>query len=166
MSSSNLAFSLGMGARKTALELALRNGEKTASDTTVSNDPDGHEQLLRWLQEQGAGSEKTGVCMEASGDFEKATSRRLYEEDYRVSARVRFPIDELTSKELDVFKMVGRGMTAGAIADQLGLARKTVKTHRREAKEKLGYETIHEVTSHAARWVQAGVQAEEQANPA
>lgn len=88
-SSSNLAFSPGMGARKTALELALRNGEKTVASTTVSNDPDGHEQLLRWLQEQGAGSEKTGVCMEASGDFEKAIARRLYEEDYRAGARVQ-----------------------------------------------------------------------------
>ncbi|MCS4101396.1 IS110 family transposase [Salinibacter ruber] len=85
MSSSSLAFSLGIDVGKTALELALRDGEKTVANTTVSNDPDGHEQLLRWLQEQGAGSEKTGVCMEASGDFEKAIARRLYEEDYRVS---------------------------------------------------------------------------------
>ena len=94
------------------------------------------------------------------------TTRVLLRAEKGSGKEIRFPIDELTSKELDVFKMVGRGMTAGAIADQLGLARKTVETHRREAKEKLGYETIHEVTSHAARWVQAGVQAEEQANPA
>ncbi len=84
-SSSNLAFSLGIDVGKTALELALRNGEETVAKTTVANDSDGHEQLLRWLQEQGAGPEKTGVCMEASGDFEKAIAQRLYEEDYRVS---------------------------------------------------------------------------------
>jgi hypothetical protein len=88
-SSSNLAFSLGMGARKTALELALRNGEKTAASTTAASDSNGHEQLLRWLQEQGAGSEKTGVCMEASGDFEKVIVQRFYEEGYRAGARVR-----------------------------------------------------------------------------
>jgi hypothetical protein len=76
-------------AGKTALKLALRDGEKTVANTTVSNDPDGHEQLLRWLQEQGAGSEKTDVCMEASGDSEKAIARRLYEEDYRAGARVQ-----------------------------------------------------------------------------
>mgnify|MGYP002761370117 FL=1 len=70
---------------KTALELALRSGEETVAKTTVANDSDGHEQLLCWLQEQGAGPEKTGVCMEASGDFEKAIAQRLYEEDYRVS---------------------------------------------------------------------------------
>ena len=84
-SSSNLAFSMGIDVGKTALELALRNGEETVAKTTVANDSDGHEQLLRWLQEQGAGPEKTGVCMEASGDFETAIAQRLYEEGYRVS---------------------------------------------------------------------------------
>jgi hypothetical protein len=29
------------------------------------------------------------VCMEASGDFEKAVARRLYQEDHKVSAQVR-----------------------------------------------------------------------------
>lgn len=84
-SSSNLAFSLGIDVGKTALELALCNGEETVAKTTVANDSDGHEQLLRWLLGRGAGPEKTGVCMEASGDFEKTIARRLYEEDYRVS---------------------------------------------------------------------------------
>ena len=59
--SSNLTFSIGIDVGTTALELALSNGEKTVANTTVSNEPDGHEQLLRGLQEQGAGSEKAGV---------------------------------------------------------------------------------------------------------
>jgi len=84
-SSSNWAFSLGIDVSKTALELALRDGGKTVTETTFANNSDGHEQLVRWLRDQGAGPEKTGVCMEASGDFEKAIAQRLYEEDYRVS---------------------------------------------------------------------------------
>ncbi|MCS4047478.1 transposase [Salinibacter ruber] len=84
-SSSNLAFSLGMGARKEALEVALRGDEEAIARTTVANDSDGHDELLRWLQDQGSGPEETSVCMEASGDFEKAIAQRLYEENYRVS---------------------------------------------------------------------------------
>ncbi len=84
-SSSNLAFSLGIDVGKTALELALRNGEETVAKTTVANDSGGHDELLRWLLGQGCGPEETRVCMEASGDFEKAIAQRLYEEDYRVS---------------------------------------------------------------------------------
>ena len=83
--SSNLAFSLGIDVGKTNLELALRSGEGTVARTTVPNDPEGRETLVDWLSEQGAGPEETCVCMEASGDFEKAVARRLYQEDYRVS---------------------------------------------------------------------------------
>jgi DNA-binding CsgD family transcriptional regulator len=45
-------------------------------------------------------------------------------------------------------------MSVVEIAGQLDLARKTVETHRRRAKEKLGYERIDDLVSHAARWVQ------------
>ncbi len=66
---------------------------------------------------------------------------------------VHFPIDELTERELHVFRTMGQGLTANAIADRLGIARKTVDTHRRRIKEKLGYQTTDEVVAHAARWV-------------
>jgi len=84
-SSSKLAFSVGIDVGKTDLELALRNGEETFARTRVPNDSDGHESLLSWLQDRGAGPEETCVCMEASGNFEKAIAHRLYEEGYRVS---------------------------------------------------------------------------------
>jgi transposase len=84
-SSSNFAFSLGIDVGKTNLELALRSEEDVVARTTVPNDPEGRETLIDWLFEQGAGPGKTCVCMEASGDFEKAVARRLYQEEYRVS---------------------------------------------------------------------------------
>jgi len=84
-SSSNLAFSLGIDVGKEALEVALRGEEGAIARTTVANDSDGHDELLRWLSGRGAGPEETSVCMEASGDFEKVIAQRLYEEDYRVS---------------------------------------------------------------------------------
>jgi transposase len=83
--SSNLAFSLGIDVGKTNLELALRSDESLVARTTVSNDPEGHEVLVRWLEDRGAEPETVCVCMEASGGFEKAIARRLYEEGYRVS---------------------------------------------------------------------------------
>ena len=45
----------------------------------------GHENLMDWLQDRGAGREKTCVCMEASGDFQEAVARFLHDEGYRVS---------------------------------------------------------------------------------
>ena len=73
----------------------------------------------------------------------------------RTDGEICFPIDELTDRELQVFRMLGHGLDMDAITDRLGLARKTVETYRRQTKEKLGYETIEEVVSHATRWAQA-----------
>ena len=84
-STDGFTFSLGIDVGKTTLELALRNGEKIIAKTTVSNDADGHDTLVSWLEDRGAGPGNACVCMEASGDFEKAIARRLCDEDYRVS---------------------------------------------------------------------------------
>jgi transposase len=84
-SSERPVFSLGIDVGKTALELALREGEDNLARTTVPNDSEGHETLLNWLQDREAKPEETCVCMEASGDFEEAVALRLYEEGYKVS---------------------------------------------------------------------------------
>ncbi len=84
-SSSTLAFSLGIDVGKARLELALRGEEGAVAQTTVSNCPEEHEQLLSWLRDQGARPEKTCVCMESSGGFEKSVALCLHEEGYRVS---------------------------------------------------------------------------------
>ncbi len=122
-------------------ERALRGG---ASGYIMK--PAGTETVLKAAERVGRGE------MHLSPEM---TTRVLLRTENGRENGIRFPIDELTDKELDVFKMVGQGMTADAIADELGLTRKTIETHRRKAKEKLGYETVHQVTSHAAQWVQA-----------
>ncbi len=63
-----------------------------------------------------------------------------------------FPIDELSDRELQVFQLLGEAHTADEIADHLNLARKTVESHRRRAKEKLGCESIAELVAHALQW--------------
>ncbi|WP_341481497.1 IS110 family transposase [Salinibacter ruber] len=83
------AFSLRIDVGKTSLELALRSEGDIIARTTVPNDQEGHNALVDWLFEQGASPKETCVCMEASGDFEKAVARRLYQEDHKVSAQVR-----------------------------------------------------------------------------
>jgi len=82
---SSASLSLGIDVGKSALELALSNGEGPIAKTSVSNDSEGHEHLLSWLHEQEANPEETFVCMEASGGFEKAIASFLYEKGYGVS---------------------------------------------------------------------------------
>ena len=66
-----------------------------------------------------------------------------------------FPIDELSDRELEVFRMLGQGLSTEAIADRLGITRKTIETHRRTAKDKLGYQNVTDLRCHAIQWVQA-----------
>lgn len=68
------------------------------------------------------------------------------------TSEMLFPIGELTDRELQVFQLLGESHTADQIADHLNLARKTVETHRRRAKEKLGCESVAELVASAVQW--------------
>jgi DNA-binding NarL/FixJ family response regulator len=48
------------------------------------------------------------------------------------------PIEMLTDRELEIFKLIGAGATTSAIAEQLFLSTHTVDTHRENIKRKLG----------------------------
>lgn len=74
--------------------------------------------------------------------------RVIRQRDYQTKSDV----EELTDRELTVFRMLGEGMRVQAIADQLSLSRKTVETYRRRAKEKLGFDTVDELLQYAVQW--------------
>jgi DNA-binding NarL/FixJ family response regulator len=68
------------------------------------------------------------------------------------SAEARFSIDELTDRELEIFRMLGQGYSVEDIQEELDLSRKTVETHRRRAREKLGLDSISALLQFAMQW--------------
>jgi FixJ family two-component response regulator len=54
-------------------------------------------------------------------------------------------ISQLTGRERDVARRVATGLTNPAIADELGIAVRTVKLHRQRAMEKLGAQSTAEL---------------------
>lgn len=50
---------------------------------------------------------------------------------------VQDPIEQLTDRELEIFKLIGAGVSTSAIADKLFLSTHTVDTHRENIKRKL-----------------------------
>jgi len=66
-----------------------------------------------------------------------------------------FPTDELTDRELAVFQMLGEGHSIEEIQDRLNLARKTIETYRRRAKEKLGLDSVSKLLQYAVQWASA-----------
>ena len=63
-------------------------------------------------------------------------------------------IDRLADRELEVFELIGHGLTTREIGEQLGLGITTVDTYRTRIKEKLKLENAARLRSEASRWVQ------------
>jgi DNA-binding NarL/FixJ family response regulator len=63
------------------------------------------------------------------------------------------PISPLSNRELEVFTMIGRGLTTNEIANRLNLSSKTVETHRERIKLKLNLRNACELSRRAVLWV-------------
>ena len=63
------------------------------------------------------------------------------------------PVHGLTNRELEVFEMLGKGMTTKQIAGELGLSCKTVETHREKIKTRLNICNATQLTQRAVQWV-------------
>lgn len=60
-------------------------------------------------------------------------------------AMSELPMDRLTDRELEVFRMIGAGLSVKEIADKLCLSAKTVEAHREHIKEKLNLKNSAEL---------------------
>jgi DNA-binding NarL/FixJ family response regulator len=62
-------------------------------------------------------------------------------------------IDSLSNRELQVFELIGQGVTSSQIASQLNLSIKTIETHQAHIKRKLGLGSAHQLNQRAIRWM-------------
>jgi DNA-binding NarL/FixJ family response regulator len=65
-------------------------------------------------------------------------------------------LDALTDRELEVFRLIGRGRTTRQIAEDLHLSPKTIESHREHIKHKLGIESAAQLAQRATQWVETG----------
>ena len=64
------------------------------------------------------------------------------------------PIDLLTNRELQVYRLIGEGHGTRQIADLLHVGVSTVETHRRNIRQKLGLDSGQELVHRATIWWQ------------
>jgi DNA-binding NarL/FixJ family response regulator len=64
------------------------------------------------------------------------------------------PIEKLSDREFEVFRLLGRGMNTKEVAKALSLSPKTVDVHRGRIKEKLQLKDASSLIHHAVRWVE------------
>lgn len=63
------------------------------------------------------------------------------------------PLATLSDRELEVFEMIGRGLSTKKIASMLSLSIKTIETHRERIKSKLDLKNSNELSRQATLWV-------------
>ena len=61
-------------------------------------------------------------------------------------------VDILTDRELEVFRLIGTGLSTREIAGQMKLGIKTIGTYRDRIKQKLGLKNAAELTRRAVLW--------------
>lgn len=61
-------------------------------------------------------------------------------------------ISSLSDRELEVFDMIGQGISSSQIAERLNLSIKTIETHREKIKKKLGVDSTGELNRIAMKW--------------
>ena len=69
------------------------------------------------------------------------------------SATAEDPVQGLSNRELEVYEMIGQGLTIQQIATRLHLSPKTIETHREKIKQKLNLKSSTELNRRAVQWV-------------
>ena len=62
------------------------------------------------------------------------------------------PVERLSDRELEIFRLLGQGRTTSEIAEDLHLSLKTVQAYCARAKEKFGVSSLGELLRAAIRW--------------
>lgn len=62
-------------------------------------------------------------------------------------------VELLSDREIEVYQLMGEGLSSSEISDRLRLAPTTVDSYRARIKEKLGIKNAASLYQHAARWV-------------
>ncbi|MEM6289424.1 MAG: response regulator transcription factor [Bacteroidota bacterium] len=82
-----------------------------------------------------------------------ALRERLVDSYLTASGSAASAVDDLTDRELEVFRQFGHGLTTAEVAEAIMVSPKTVETHRVHIKQKLGIRTTNEFVQRAALWV-------------
>jgi len=80
-------------------------------------------------------------------------TQRLVSQALGKRSKTQDPVELLTDRELEIFRLIGSGVTTGAIAEQLFLSTHTIDTHRENIKRKLGVKTGAELARRAIQFM-------------
>jgi DNA-binding NarL/FixJ family response regulator len=86
---------------------------------------------------------------------EKVVNRIAIRSGSSREAAAGSPVERLSDRELEIFRLLGEGRTPSQIACDLNLSLKTVQAYCARAKEKFGVTSLTELLRAALRWEDA-----------
>jgi DNA-binding NarL/FixJ family response regulator len=129
-----------------------------------------HDEALYAERALRAGAQGYVMKREASKNV-LASIRRVLEGSVYVSGRVTSrmakaisssgeaasspPVERLSDRELEIFRLLGQGRTTSQIASDLNLSVKTIQAYCARAKEKFGVSSLTDLLRAAIRWEDA-----------
>jgi len=108
------------------------------------------------MKEEAIEQVLTAIRKVLSGEIflsEKMKSKMLQQMATGKGKVVSSPIETLTDRELEVFRLIGEGHSTRQIAGQLHLSVRTVEAYREYIKAKLNLKNATELVQHAFHWV-------------
>jgi DNA-binding NarL/FixJ family response regulator len=109
------------------------------------------------MKQEPAKTVKAAIRRVLAGDMhlsEKLASSLVSRFMHGAPDRPSTPIETLSDRELEVFRLLGQGKGARQIAAELDVSVATINSFRNRIKEKLDLKTSTEVMLHAIQWVQ------------
>lgn len=65
------------------------------------------------------------------------------------------PVDALSDRELEIFRLIGEGHKNREIAEELTLSVKTVESYQESIKQKMNFKSASELQQYAIRWLRS-----------
>jgi DNA-binding NarL/FixJ family response regulator len=109
------------------------------------------------MKQEPAKTVKSAIRKVLAGDMhlsEKLASSLVSRFMHGAPDKPATPIETLSDRELQVFRMLGHGKGTRQIAAELEVTVATVNSFRNRIKEKLDLKTSTELMLHAIQWVQ------------
>ena len=109
------------------------------------------------MKQEPAKTVKTAIRKVLAGDMhlsEKLASSLVARFMHGTTEEPATPIETLSDRELEVFRMLGQGKGTRQIAAELDVTVATVNSFKNRIKEKLNLKTSTEAMLHAIQWVQ------------
>jgi DNA-binding NarL/FixJ family response regulator len=83
---------------------------------------------------------------------ERMSTRMLGKVVGAVEPAQKSPTEKLSDRELEVYRLIGQGLSTNQIAERLCLSVKTIETYREHLKQKLNLQSGLELVRHAVEW--------------